>query len=195
MNRIIIAVLWFPATILLILLSLYILLIRSRAQPLNLLESVKDPMAGYISPTPFFIKGIKVDFRTIALKKFLTDQNSPLVDHIDRLIREADKNGIDYALIPSIAMQESQGCLKIPDNSYNCWGFGIYGNTVTRFDSYDSAIAQVAKTIRETYIKKGLTNPTLLEDRWAPQSRGVWSYSVNYFISKLREYEKNIPDT
>ncbi len=125
---------------------------------------------------------------------FLDEYKSPLVELTETLVKQADLWGIDYALIPAIAMQESGGCKKIPAASYNCWGFGIYGEKVVKFSSYEEAIAQVAKTIKETYIKNGLTNVTLLEDRWAPQSRGQWSTAVNFFIGKIREYERNIPN-
>jgi hypothetical protein len=195
MKRIIISVLWFPVTVLLIFLSLFILVKKYPQRPASQVNYWTNLSDGYISPTPLFIRGVKVDFRKVALEKFLSDQNSPLLGYIDVLIREADNNGIDYSLIPAIAMQESQGCKIIPVDSYNCWGFGIYGSTVTRFPSYEASISKVARTIKETYIKRGLTNPTLLEDRWAPQSRGTWSYSVNFFISKMREYERNIPDS
>lgn len=135
------------------------------------------------------------DIRIVALTKFLRDYDSPLVEVVDELIKQADLWGIDYALIPAIAMQESQGCKNIPSESHNCWGFGIYGEKITKFTSYQQAIAQIAKTIKETYIKNDLTNVTLLEDRWAPQSRGQWSSAVNYFIGKIREYERNSPNT
>ena len=151
-------------------------------------------------PTPAVTSVIKItqptnDIRTLALTNFLRDYQSPLAETVDELIKQADLWGIDYTLIPAIAMQESKGCQKAPSESYNCWGFGIYGGKVTKFDSYQQAIAQVAKTIKETYIKNGLTNVTLLEDRWAPQSRGQWSSSINFFIGKIKEYERNIPNT
>lgn len=133
------------------------------------------------------------DIRVETLKKFFSDINSPLKDHSEEIVRQADINGIDYALVPAISMQESNGCKTIPYDSYNCWGFGIYGSKITRFDSYEQAIARVSKIIKESYIKNGLTNPTLLEDRWAPPSRGNWSYAVNYFISQIHNLERNIP--
>lgn len=133
------------------------------------------------------------DIRVLVLKKFLKDYRSPLADLAEDLVRIADLWGLDYTLLPAIAMQESGGCKKIPVDSYNCWGFGIYGDKVTRFSSYQEGAHQVAKTIKETYIKNGLTNPTLLEDLWAPPSKGLWSYAVNYFIGKIKEYEKNTP--
>lgn len=137
----------------------------------------------------------KTDMRITVLQKFLRNYNSPLADIASYLVNTADRWGLDYALIPAISMQESGGCRIIPNNSYNCWGFGIYGGKITRFNSYEEAISAVAKTIKETYIKNGLTNPTLLENIWAPQSTGQWSYAVNYFTGKIRDLEKNTPAT
>lgn len=133
------------------------------------------------------------DIRIRVLRRFLSDYSSPLAEFSDILVSAADLWGLDYALIPAIAMQESGGCKKIPENSYNCWGYGIYGTKIMRFASYPLAISQIAKTIKEAYIKNGLTNATLVEDKWVPPSRGQWSYSVNYFIGKIREYERNLP--
>lgn len=133
------------------------------------------------------------DIRIRVLRRFLSDYSSPLAEFSDVLVSTSDLWGLDYALIPAIAMQESGGCKKIPQDSYNCWGYGIYGSKTTRFESYPVAIAQIAKTIKEAYIKSGLTNATLVEDKWVPPSRGQWSYSVNYFIGKIREYERSLP--
>lgn len=129
------------------------------------------------------------DIRVSALQRFLREIASPLHPYVEELVTTADTYGIDYALIPAISMQESGGCKTIPEDSFNCWGFGIYGKKVTAFDSYPEAFEKVARTIKETYIKRGLTNPTLLENKWTPQSTGSWSYSVNFFMSKIHQYE------
>lgn len=130
------------------------------------------------------------DVRIVALTRFFQDIHSPLRDYAEILVYQADVWGLDYALIPAISMQESGGCKRIPPDSYNCWGFGIYGTRITRFASYEEAITRIAKTIKEAYVKKGLTNATLVEDLWTPQSKGQWSYSVNYYIGKIKEYER-----
>lgn len=130
------------------------------------------------------------DIRLVALRRFLTEIKSPLADYSAEIIKQADLHGFDYALLPAIAMQESGGCKTIPEDSHNCWGYGIYGAKVTRFDSYPKAITKVAKTIKESYITKGYTNPTLVEDRWTPSSKGEWSYSVNFFMNKIHSYER-----
>ncbi len=133
------------------------------------------------------------DIRIKVLERFLADYNSPLTHYSEELVKQADLWGLDYALLPSIALQESGGCKKIPENSYNCWGYGIYGKNVIMFSSYEQAIAQVAKTIKEAYIKRGYTNPTLLEAKWTSSDSGQWSYGVNFFIGKIKEYERNSP--
>ena len=151
------------------------------------IDTYPPPLPNSVAAPP------KEDIRIQVLRRFLSEYSSPLADFSDVLVRQADLWGLDYALIPAIAMQESGGCKKIPPESHNCWGYGIYGSKITAFDSYSDAISQVAKTIKEAYIKNGLTNATLVEDKWVPPSRGQWSYSVNYFIGKIREYERNLP--
>lgn len=199
MKKIIFFALWFPLNFALLTFSIVYLSVYhpskintvkrdvAFAQELIVTSPSPVPTVSDISP--------KVDMRIPVLSKFLENYNSPLAAHTAYLVDIADRWGLDYALIPAIAMQESGGCKVIPENSYNCWGFGIYGATVTKFASYEEAASAVAKTIKETYIKNGLTNPTLLENIWAPQSTGQWSYAVNYFIGKIRDLEKNTPAT
>ena len=200
MKLLILSILWFPLTILVLFFSITTLL---RMQNFNQVKAqgVSDKYTNLFSDyqnsqnEPESAKYPAQDIRILVLKKFLASYHSPLIDATDSIIKYSDLQGIDYALIPSIAMQESQGCKIIPPGSYNCWGFGIYGNNKVHFENYDDAIAAVAKTIKEAYIKKGLTNPTLLEDRWTPSSVGNWSYSVNFFIGKIRQLEKNYSPT
>ena len=135
------------------------------------------------------------DIRAVVLKEFFRVYPSPLVDFVEVLVKQADIWGLDYALLPAIAMQESGGCKTIPTGSYNCWGYGIYGDKTVSFGNFEEAITRIAKTLKETYIKNGLTNATLVEDRWTPLSRGNWSYSVNFFIGKIREIETKLSST
>lgn len=198
MKLVILLALFLPISSLLLIFSLVNLLFYKEGKQvkLALASTVKAqnlPLTAAI-PVPTIIPfSLTQDIRVLTLKRFLEDYRSPLVDFSEELVREADLWGLDYALLPAIAMQESSGCKVIPVDSHNCWGFGIYGDKMIKFTSYKEAMHQVARTIKETYIKNGLTNPTLLEDRWAPQSKGIWSYAVNYFIGKIREYERTTP--
>lgn len=200
MKPVIILALWLPSTILLIVFCMMFLIrysSKSSNKNVNLSSNndvYKSITVASITPAPNVVSP-KQDIRITTLKNFLIDHNSPLADYTEELVKQSDLQGISYTLLPAMAMQESNGCKKIPEDSYNCWGFGIYGDQVVRFNSYPEAITQVAKTIKEAYIKKGSSVPTLLEDKWTPSSRGQWSYGVNFFIGKILEYEKNTSAT
>lgn len=199
MKKVILFSLWLPLNLVLLTFSFVTLITyQPHEKANNNNKFVYAQELSLITPSPITIpidNSPKIDMRVPVLTKFLENYNSPLAPISIYLVSAADRWGLDYALIPAISMQESGGCKVIPDDSYNCWGFGIYGTKVTRFASYENAIDTVAKTIKETYIKNGLVNPTLLENIWAPQSTGQWSYAVNYFIGKIRDLERNSPAT
>jgi len=125
------------------------------------------------------------DGRVSVLKEFFTTYKSPLIDHAEKIVSSADQYNIDYRLIPAIAMQESNLCKKIPKDSYNCWGFGIYGKKVTRFENYDKAIETVTKTLAKEYKQKGLSEPTEIMTKYTPSSNGSWAQGVTFFMDKI----------
>lgn len=125
------------------------------------------------------------DARTANLKAFLRKYNSDLYNHAEKIIEVSDKYEFDYRLLPAIAMQESNLCRLIPENSYNCWGWGIYGTTVTRFESYDEAIETVARGIKKNYIDEGLVTASAIMAKYTPSSNGSWQHGVNTFLKAL----------
>lgn len=126
------------------------------------------------------------DARPEILRKFLEKHNSPLANYSHSLVEVADTYNLDFRLLPAIAMQESNLCKKIPVDSYNCWGFGIYGDKVTKFDSYEQAFETVAKTLRSQYMDKGLLTPEEIQSRYTPSSNGSWAYSVTLFMEQMK---------
>ena len=125
------------------------------------------------------------DSRVANLKQFFRTHNSPLYDYAEFIVQTSDKYQFDYRLLPAIAMQESTLCRNIPKNSYNCWGWGIYGDTVTRFSTYEEAIETVGKGIRKNYIDNGLTTTTQIMEKYTPSSNGGWARAVNNFMKAL----------
>lgn len=125
------------------------------------------------------------DARLTAVKEFFKRYKSDLLPYADDVIIAADKYGIDYRLIPAIAMQESNLCKKVPKDSYNCWGFGIYGKKVTRFDNYKDAIDTVTKTLASKYKANGLETPEQIMTKYTPGSNGSWANGVNHFMDQL----------
>ncbi|MFN4213096.1 MAG: hypothetical protein ACK4FL_04025 [Microgenomates group bacterium] len=125
------------------------------------------------------------DGRVANLKSFFRRYNSPLFDYADLIVAVSDQYHFDYRLLPAIAMQESNLCKYIPENSYNCWGWGIYGDKVTRFSSYEEAIKTVAKGLKEHYLDKGLVTASKIMEKYTPSSNGSWARGVNTFLKVL----------
>lgn len=126
------------------------------------------------------------DGRSEQVRQFLEKYNSPLEPFSQDIINAADEYRLDYRLLPAIAMQESNLCKKIPFESNNCWGYGIYGGKVTRFPDFKEAIYTVSKTLSLKYKGKGLVTPEQIMTKWTPSSNGSWAYSVNHFMEKLK---------
>jgi len=126
------------------------------------------------------------DARTEIVRQFFERYNSPLEPFSSIVVETADAYGIDFRLIPAIAMQESNLCKKIPTDSYNCWGFGIYGQKVTRFSDYEEGIVAVTKTLALKYKTDGLDTPEEIMQRYTPRSNGSWADSVEYFMNQLQ---------
>lgn len=142
---------------------------------------------------PFIIGDIESnvklqDGRAAKLRRYLRSLNSPLFEHADLLVEEADRNGYDYRLLVAISLQESLACRKIPENSYNCWGWGIYGDTITRFDSYEGAIRTVSAGMKRNYLDKGLITTEQIMSKYNPSSTGSWAQAVRYFFHRIENY-------
>jgi len=125
------------------------------------------------------------DARVKALSQFLASYQSPLTPYAEKIVLISDKYGFDYGLLPAIAMVESGLCRQIPVDSHNCWGWGIYGKTVTRFVSYDEAIDKVAKGIKQEYIDKGFVTPEQIMTKYNPSNHNNWLGKVNFFLEVL----------
>lgn len=143
-----------------------------------------------LSSNPFVLGAYEAeldikDGRVANLKNFFRRYNSPLYDKAEFIVKTSDKYQFDYRLLPAIAMQESGLCKFIPTNSHNCWGWGIYGNTVTKFSSYEEAINTVGEGLRNNYINKGLVTVSAIMKKYTPSSNGSWAHGVSTFFETL----------
>lgn len=126
------------------------------------------------------------DARPILIKQYLEKYNSPLLPYTDFIFQVSEEYGLDYGLIVAIAQCESNVCKKMPAGSYNCWGFE---NGETKFYSWEQAIEQVAKTLKEEYYDQGLVTPEQIMPKYAPPSvekGGPWARCVEQFLEELR---------
>lgn len=126
-----------------------------------------------------------VDARIEAVENFLSRYKSTLTPFADEIVQTADKYDLDYRLLPAIAMQESTLCKNAPKDSYNCWGFGIYGGKVTRFDDFNEAIETVTKALATKYKAIGLETPEQIMSKYNPVSTGTWAVGVSGYMDRL----------
>lgn len=163
---------------------------RSHAQILQDLRRLDYSPTDQFNQPPLVLGAIDqevklADGRAANLQRFLRSINSPLFEYTDVIVEEADKHGYDYRVLVAIAMQESTGCKRIPENSYNCWGWGIYGDTVTRFSSYEEGIRTVSSGIKRNYIDKGLITTEDIMRKYTPGSNGSWAWAVRHFFNRI----------
>ena len=129
------------------------------------------------------------DNRAQILQDYLESRNSPLAPYATTFIIEADKNDLDWKLVAAISGLESSFGLHIPSNSYNGWGYGVYGNNVRRFGSWNEGIAVVSKALREDYITKWGAK-TIPEIGRIYAASPTWAQRVQYFMDDIEKFEK-----
>lgn len=134
----------------------------------------------------------KEESRTLVVQQFLARYSSPLADYAHYIVETSDSYGLpDFRIIPAIAMQESNGCKKLPEvgGVYNCWGYGIYGKSALGFSSYEEAIDRVARGLKQDYYDRGLITPYQIMTKYTPPSLakgGPWAKGVEYFLNEMR---------
>lgn len=129
---------------------------------------------------------VGADARPMLIKKYLERYNSPLAPYSDLIFQISEDYKFEYYWIVAIAQQESNLCKKAPENSYNCWGYGIHKKGTLRFDSYELAIKSYAEYLKKEYFDKGLNTPELMMTKYCPSSNGSWAAGVNQFIEELK---------
>jgi hypothetical protein len=87
----------------------------------------------------------KIKSEADAIDNYFTERDMPLVGTGMTMVREAYLNGLDWRLLPAIAIRESTGGKNACDNvAYNPFG---WNSCKTGFDSYEDAITTVAENL------------------------------------------------
>lgn len=142
---------------------------------------------------PLEVNITKHDAREVIVENFFKQYQSPLADQAEQFIRVADKYALDYRLLPAIAMQESNGGKRIPKNSYNPFGYGIYAQKIMKFTSFEEAIERVGRGLKLDYVEQGLLTPEEIMAKYTPPSLtkgGAWAIGVSAFMEQLRWFDK-----
>ncbi|OIP87688.1 hypothetical protein CO009_03425 [Candidatus Shapirobacteria bacterium CG_4_8_14_3_um_filter_35_11] len=125
------------------------------------------------------------DARPLIIERYLKKYNSPLLSYSRLIFDLSQTYGFDYYWIVAIAQQESNLCKKIPENSFNCWGYGIHKKGTLRFENYELALKSYALYLKTQYFDKGLNTPELIMKKYCPSSNGSWAYGVQQFIDEM----------
>lgn len=131
------------------------------------------------------------DARPLLLGAFLQSYDSPMAPYANVMVREADKNGIDFRLLVAIAMCESNLGKHMPtSDSYNAFGIAVYTGQITgaTFNNWPHAIEWVSQYIKENYYNQGITDLKAIGAKWAPPSVNT-GYSWTNCVS---EFQKSI---
>lgn len=120
------------------------------------------------------------DVRVKALERVFEKYNSPLLGEAENYVSLADKNGVDWKLLPSIAGLESSFGKRLMPNSYNAYGWGgghIY------FDSWSEGIDTITKSLKSRYYDRGADTVWTIGPIYAESP--TWAVRVNSFMSKI----------
>ena len=129
---------------------------------------------------------IAADARSVILKNFLLRYKSDLVPHAEYIVEISDQYGLDWKLLPAIAMKESGGCNAIPEGSFNCWGWGIHSKGTLKFTSYEEGINTVAQGLKKNYLDKGFVSVEDIMSKYAHPSSTTWAEGIYYFMNQMQ---------
>lgn len=92
------------------------------------------------------------------IEKYYQDRSMPLSDKAMKFVLEAEKYGLDWRLLPAIAIRESSGGKNACYNNPFGWG-----SCKIKFSNYDEAIESIAKNLggankKTAYYYAGKTN-------------------------------------
>jgi hypothetical protein len=158
-------------------------------QPLNDINLPINAAASEYKPILGISTDVEVeDARPIIIAEFLEKHDSPLKPYDywgEFLTQLADTYNLDYRLLPSISMQESNLCKKIPEGTFNCLGLGIHSQGTWGFDRFEDNFEAAASILKKNYIDKGYVTPDEIQDKYTPGSNGSWEFAVNHFMEIL----------
>ena len=134
------------------------------------------------------------DSRVVVLSEFLAAYNSPLANLASVFVENADKYNLDWRLVAAISGVESTFGREIPYNSFNGWGWGIYGDNMILFSSWEEGIQTVSEALRTNYIDKWGAKDVFAIGRFYAASP-TWAQRVSYFMKKITESQLQNPNS
>ncbi|MEK7573452.1 MAG: glucosaminidase domain-containing protein [Patescibacteria group bacterium] len=127
------------------------------------------------------------DERVNKLKAYLEANNSPMTAEARVFVEAADQYDLDWRLVAAISGLESGFGNHIPANSYNAWGWGVYGDNVIRFSSWEDGIRTISQGLRERYMnERGARNVYQIGSTYAASP--TWAQRVLMYMDRIDSY-------
>jgi hypothetical protein len=172
-------------------LLLLILLVATILTPQRAYAQDKASVSSSDSQIPN-IKQTGFDNRVKILANYLKQYDSPLAPYAADFVATADKYNLDWKLVAAISGVESTFGKEIPNDSYNAWGWGVYGNNVIDFKSWQDGIDTVSQGLRQRYM-----------DQWGGQdiyqigamyaASPAWAGHVQLYLDNIQQFALNDP--
>lgn len=137
---------------------------------------------------------IQTDARILKIERVFEKFKCPLTGKGAFIVQKADEYNIPYWLVPAVSFQESSCGKKTAeskdtDESYNAWGYGVWGKNVKTFNSWEAGISAVSKYFGVNFFSKGITDPCQIMATYTPPSNGSWCEGVKYFADMIENFE------
>jgi len=133
------------------------------------------------------------DSRAQKINEIFRAYSCPLEGLGDVFVSEADKNDIPWYLVAAVAFQESGCGKKTPkvngEESYNAWGWGVYGNTTHTFENWVRGVETVSSYFSQKFFSKGTTDLCDIMKIYTPPSNGSWCAGVQEFADLITNYQ------
>lgn len=135
------------------------------------------------------------DARAQKINEVFKYYNCPLEGLGEVFVYEADKNNIPWWIVAAISFQESSCGKMTPEpnsvESYNAWGWGVYGENVVMFDNWVRGIETVSKYLSNKFFSKGITEPCEIMKVYTPPSKGSWCKGVSHFGEEIVNFKSD----
>jgi len=131
------------------------------------------------------------DARPEIIDQYFARFDCPLTGYGEKMVSVADAYGFEFWWLPAIAWQESSCGKQLIGGSYNPFGYGIYGDNVIRFTSFDEAIEQVGWDLSANFFGEGLVHPCDVQSKYTPPSNGSWCSAIEYFRDEMLNYKSS----
>ncbi len=189
MKKLLILIIWFPATIFTLVGSFLFYQYRFRflKSKIQAFYQLEENYHSY-SFIPQVL-GFSYDIRVEKIYRYFQKYHSPMTKNSADLVALADQYQVDPFLIVAIGQCETNLGKKSPPDCFNAFGLGIYGDKKLCFDSWPKNLEAMAKTLRTKYLDYGLVTPEQIMEKYCPTSiekaDGHWAKCVTKFKTEV----------